>query len=161
MLNDSDLKVIADVEQHGFHSVGVFEDDEGPGFQYSVGFGETLGSPEVIVFGLKRDVMHNMLWSMFRQIKDGAKLSEGSKWSDLIEGHDCIARAVHPSQFSEYLGYCLWYDRHCRRAPLGNGVYQLFWPGRAQGLFPWERGCMNEVSERQPPLYLPRETGLA
>jgi hypothetical protein len=161
MLDEDEQRVVDDIASYGFHMVGVTEDEEGPAFQYSVGFGEALQSPDVIVFGLKHDVMGGMIWEVFRQIKAGASLSDGRKWSDLIDGHDCISRLVHASQLREYFGYGLWYDRYRKREPLSRGAYQIVWPGKHQGLFPWERGCVREVGDRQPLLYLPRDVGLA
>lgn len=161
MLDEDEQKVVDDITECGFHMVGVMEDEEGPAFQYSVGFSQTLRSPEVIVFGLKREVMSSMIWELFRQIKAGGSLSDGCKWSGLIDGHNCISRLVHPSQAREYLGYALWYDRHRESEPLGLGAYQIFWPGKHQGLFPWQKGCAKEVCDQQPLLYLPRETGVA
>jgi hypothetical protein len=35
-------------------------------------------------------------------------------------------------------------------------VVQIVWPGKLDGLFPWEEGCNELVIERQLPLYLPR-----
>ena len=40
-------------------------------------------------------------------------------------------------------------------------AYQLFWPGAEQGLFPWEKGCVQFVRDCQPSLYLPRVVGIA
>lgn len=161
MLDASDKKLIANVKKYGFHSQHVFEDADGPAFQYSIGFSDTLKSPEIIVFGLERKLMHSMLWEMFRQIKAGSFLNEGARWSGLLGGHDCISRRVHPSQLREYFGIGLWYERHRRRDPGLLLAYQLFWPGTQQGLFPWDAGCAEEVREYQPALYLPREVGLA
>jgi hypothetical protein len=160
-LDESDQKVVDAVEQHGFFSQGVFEGSEGPAFRYSVGFWETLRSPEVIIFGLDLTLMHNMLWEMFRQIKSGAELADETRWSELIEGFDCIARRVHPSQVGEYLTYALWYRRLRSQQANDLQAYQLFWPGKQQGLYPWERDCVQFVRDNQPLLYLPRETGIA
>lgn len=113
MLDASDKKLIANVKKCGFHSQHVFEDADGPAFQYSIGFSDTLKSLEIIVFGLERELMHNMLWEMFRQIKAGSSLSEGARWGGLLGGH------------------------HRRRDPGLLLAYQLFWPGTQQGLFPW------------------------
>jgi hypothetical protein len=41
-------KLLHDVETHGFHVILVPEDDEGPGFGYTVGLHETLSQPEVL-----------------------------------------------------------------------------------------------------------------
>ncbi len=161
MLDAIDQKVVDDVAAHGFHSMGVGAGDGEPQFRYSVGFWESLGSPEVLIFGLDFKLMHSMLWEIFRQIKAGSALEDGKRYVGLLEGYDCIARPVHQSQHGEYFGFALWYRRYRNVDPSALEAYQLFWPGVEQRLFPWERGCVDEVRSAQPLLYLPRETGLA
>src|SRR3954469_19204156 len=46
------------IDAHGWHVAIVPEDDEGPGFAYSIGLYRTLGHPEVIIFGLAVDHLH-------------------------------------------------------------------------------------------------------
>jgi hypothetical protein len=161
-LDPEDRRIVDKVEEFGFFSQGVLAEGDQPEFRYSVGFWESLKSPEVIIFGLPLDLMHNMLWEMFRQIKAGKTLSDGARWSDLIAGHDCISRPVHPSQFAEHIGFALWYRRLRTGNAEGLSAYQLFWPGKRQGLYPWQDGCDQTVRECQPALYLPRDVvGLA
>ena len=54
--------------------------------------------------------MHSMLWSVFRQIEAGRAPEDNQRWSGLIEGYDCIARAVHPTNIvREYLNSAMWF----------------------------------------------------
>lgn len=154
-MDPSDRKTIEDVAKHGWQCLHIPSDAEGPGFSFSVGFWETLRAPEVIVFGLDRSLMHNMLWEMFHQIRGGNNLADGVHWTNLIEGHDCISRPVHDSQISEYLGMAIWYLRY-KTGRTDITAYQLFWPGKQDGLFPWDTGCNEAVREGQPALYLER-----
>ncbi len=152
-LEPSDQKTVDDVAEFGWSSFHIFDND--PIFSFSVGFWESLVAPEVIVFGLERDLMHNMLWGMFDQIKAGKRLVDGERWSDLIEGFDCISRPVHPTQMRAYLGTALWYHRY-KSGSSELSAFQLFWPGKLDGLYPWEPGSHADVREYQPLLYLPR-----
>ncbi len=155
MLDDAERKVVDDVARYGFHSLNVGAGDGEAQFRYSIGFWESA-SPDLIIFGLDPKLMHNMLWEMFRQIQAGNSLSEHKRYSDLIEGSDCIVRQVHASQLREYFGFGLWYRRHKGYDPMTLVAYQVFWPGAVQGLFPWEPGCVEEVRDFQPLLYLAR-----
>lgn len=156
-----DQKMVDAIEKHGFFGQGVLADKESPAFRYSVGFWESVKAPEVIIFGLDLNLMHDMLWEMFRKLRGGRRLEDGARWSDLIDGYDCVSRPVHPSQMREYFGYALWYRRYRNQPKEVLSAYQLFWPGVNQRLYPWERDCDQLVRDRQPRLYLPRETGLA
>lgn len=159
-LEPSDQELLNDIEEHGFQALHIFAEREEPAFTFSIGFTESLRSPEVIIFGLNRELMHNMLWEVFRQLKAGKAMADGVCWSHLIDGFDCISRPVHPSWTRKYLGTAIWHQRY----RTGNDevtAFQLFWPGAQQGLFPWEAGCDSFVIGQQPALYLPDLVGIA
>ena len=160
MLDQSEQQIVDDVAEHGFHSMGVGEGDGEPSFRYSIGFWETLRSPEVLTFGLPFGLMHDMLWEMFRQIKGGARLVDGARFANVLDGCDCIVRPIHRTQI-DHLGFAMWYHGHRGLDPRELRAFQLFWPGKKQGLFPWDRGCAKGVKDSQPLLYLPRKTGVA
>lgn len=153
-LNEYEINLIENVEKYGWFGNSVFDPDgKEPMFTYSTGFTKTLGAPEFIVFGLNKDLMHNMLWEVFHQIKAGAIPQDGMRWSNLLEGFDCISKkAVHPGLHKEYTCSANWFWRHQGHTdPLE--VYQLVWPGAKQGLFPWEKGCDDFVISQQTQLW--------
>ena len=156
MLDEAERKIVDDVARYGFHSLNVGAGNGEPHFRYSIGFWETIASPDLIVFGLDPKLMHSMLWEILRQIQAGNSLSDHKGYSDLVEGSGCIVRKVHTSRLREYFGFGLWYRGHKGYDPMTLVAYQVFWPGVTQGLFPWEPGCVEIVQESQPQLYLPR-----
>lgn len=98
-----------------------------------------------------------MLWEVFRQIEAGMGAVDGNRWSGLLEGFDCISRAVHPDNIvREYLNSAIWYWRRSGNDGLPP-VYQIIWPGAQDGLFPWDSGCSEIVKDLQPPLWEPAE----
>jgi hypothetical protein len=155
MLDKDEQRVVDDIAAHGWHCTLVPEDDEGPGFAYSIGFGDTLGAPELIVFGLKHKLMHNMIWQAFHQIKEGRKIEADARFPELIKDFDCILRPVHPSWHREYFGYALWYYRYRNKLPEFK-AFQIFWPGKLAGLYPWDHGADGYVAWCQPLLQIPR-----
>lgn len=148
--------IIDNIEKHGWFCTAVFDPEglELP-FCYSVGFTQTLNYPEFIVFGLDTKLMHSMLWSVFRQIRDGKQPEDNQPWADLLEGYDCISRTVHPSNVvREYLNSAIWFWGD----PAERGLlqaYQLVWPAVGAGGYPWDPSCPQDVRDLQPPLYLP------
>jgi Domain of unknown function (DUF4262) len=160
-LNAIEEGIVAGVAKHGWYGMHVLADQDFPGFTYSIGFWESVGSPDFLIYGLSKNLMHSMLWEMFRQLKGGRRVEDGARVSDLIEGFDCIVRPIHESRLREHLGSALWYRRHKLGDDSGLQGWQIFWPGREQGLFPWERGCSEDVRGWQPLLYLPDANGLA
>lgn len=156
-LNDDEQAILNDIEDYGWHSVGVFDpDSDWPNFLYSVGFTQTLNAPEFIVYGLPHDVMHHMLWEVFRQIQNGADVKDGSEWPELLSGdYICISKNVPNDQIEEAeITSANWYWRHQGRtgaAPL----CQLVWPATKTFHYPWQKDCPADVIQAQPLLFEP------
>ena len=153
-LTDFERKIIGNVSEHGWHGMHVFDPDGvSPSFTYSVGFPHSLGAPEFIVFGLDRQLMHQMLWEIFKQIQKGEKAEDWMRWTDILVGHNCISRtAEHESLFTEYMRSSRWFWRYSGGAGFPPAM-QLVWPGSRDGLFPWDAGCSLNVIEAQPALW--------
>jgi hypothetical protein len=152
-LDDSDRQLLADIVQHGWHGITVNDDEPAP-FEYAVGFEQTLEHPAVIIFGLRSELMHSVLWGIFNDIKSGRRFEEEALYEDVLGGCAVAVRSVHESWHPRYLGYAMWHHRYAGRAGSLRAV-QIVWPGKLDGLFPWERGCNEEVVRRQPRLDLP------
>ena len=147
-------KLLAMVDEHGWQCTSVF-DPEGndPDFSYSTGFTKSLNAPEFIIFGLPKDLMHKMLWEVYRQVEGGARPTDGMRWQGLLDGFDCISRkAVHKDLYTEYAVSANWFWRETGNVGSPE-IYQIVWPGARQGLFPWEDGCAAGVIKAQPPLW--------
>jgi len=147
----NDARILArmhdDVRDYGWHIIRIPEDATGPGFAFSVGLLTTLGLPEVIVFGLPTGLMHRMLNGLGDQLRAGARFETGAPIPDLLEGAVCQLHPVHPSQLPEYFGSAIWF--HQRR---DFPALQLIWPGKQDGIFPWQPGADDGVRTRQPDL---------
>ena len=153
-LNDDQSKLVANVHEYGCHVTTVFDPDgNDPTFSYSVGFTETAGQPEVIIFGLDGGLMHRMINATLDLCRQGQIIQDWTSLDGLLEGHRCIARSVS-AQFivPEYLHSAIWYHRTQMGKTLDD-VVQIVWPGAVQGLYPWDEGCDDSVIARQPALY--------
>ena len=153
-LSDFEIRMLENIEEHGWFALHV-SDPEGheANFSYSVGFTQSLGTPEFIIFGLPKDLRHQMLWSVFRQIKAGREVTPGERWQGLLEGFDCVGMAAtDPELFTEYAISANWFWRHQGHAGHPE-VIQLVWPGSKDGLFPWDDGCSPDVIAAQQKLW--------
>lgn len=144
--DDHDRKLLADVKGHGWHVIGVAEDEEGPAFAYSIGLQHTFGHPEVIVFGLDVRLMHQMLNGIGEQIRSGQRFEHLDEASDVLDGFNVAFRSVDEKHFQEYLGYARWFYQ-------GDDfpVLQCIWPD-GQGRFPWHPEFPKALTTRQPVL---------
>lgn len=159
-LNDKALEqdIVSDVREHGCHIAFVTDPArEIPDFAYSVGFPETVGQPEVIVFGLPREVMAFMINEAWRQCRAGLQLENGLEVSGLLDGHHCVVGVIPaPNITANYFRAAMWFHHFSTGGPLTDAC-QIIWPGVEDGLFPWQDGCADIVRNLQPCLFIEEE----
>jgi len=152
-LDVHEQKCVDDIHEYGCHVMQISAEDEDTQYSFSVGFPVSVKQPEVIVFGLNRQLMHSMINEMRRQCAEGLVMLDGLRVADLIEGFDCILRYVtDKNAIKDHFGWAVWYHRSQRGVELTE-AYQIVWPGKQQGLYPWEEGCDEFVITHQPALY--------
>ena len=156
--NAFEKDILKNIKKHGWQANFVFDpEDSDPPFTYSIGFPESLGAPDFIIFGMSQEIMHHMLWEIFRQIKDGKQVKDGARWDGLLGGdYSCVSRKVDPNNnSSNYFNSARWWHGHTGRADQALEFYQMFWPGVKDKRLPWDAGCHQDVIARQPKLYEP------
>jgi hypothetical protein len=109
--DDHDRKLLADVELHGWHVIGVEEDAEGPAFAYSIGLYRSFGHPEVIAFGLPVRVLHGIINAVGEKVRSGERLEHLDEAGDVLDRYNFACRTVERRHYREYLGYALWFYR--------------------------------------------------
>ena len=146
-MDDAEQKVHDDIATYGWHTVNVFEDDVGPGFQYSIGFHRTFGHPEVLIFGQRSDVMHGMLTRIATGLRAGRRYDDGAPAGDILDGYECLFRPIPATAVPEYFGWALWYYDDEPFPTL-----QCIWPDR-RGIYPWDSEASEELRRREPILH--------
>jgi hypothetical protein len=145
--DESEQRVIDDVQRVGWHVVGVEADAEGPGFAYSIGLYHTFGQSEIILFGLDvKETMFPIVNLVGEQMRQDANFEDWYESDKLLESANCIFRNVEREHYAEYFGYAIWFYEG-----LEFPAMQCVWPDRA-GNYPWELGFPPELKERQPVL---------
>lgn len=117
-----------------------------PAFAYTIGLFHNYRHPELIVLGLRHELMESMLDTLGQRIKAGQTFSAHDRVPDVIADFDVTLRPVTaPQSFREHVGYARWFYK-------GNEfpLFQLVWPDK-QARFPGEPGT-NEAFNRQQPL---------
>jgi hypothetical protein len=142
--DDHDRKLLADVEQHGWHVIGIEQDDEGPAFAYSIGLHHNFGHAEVIVFGLPIPVMHQVINAIGERVKSGMQIIHLDESCDFLEGYNVAFRTVERRHYPEYLGYARWFYRGDDFPDL-----QCVWPD-SRHRYPWNPEFNATLVSRQP-----------
>ena len=129
-------RIADNIRLYGWHCLHVSPTKEDQDkFSYSIGFGESYGAPEVLVFGLEREKAHALLDECAHLLKGGHVIHPGVEDDDVLAGgYKVVFRPVRPDCFGEYLGTAV---RYYQGKPFGTGV--MFLPDR-QHRFPWQAG---------------------
>ncbi|WP_428328633.1 DUF4262 domain-containing protein [Mucilaginibacter sp.] len=143
-LDDGDKKLLSDIEKYGVHIVHILADEENPPFGFSVGLFKNYNHPEIIMAGLKRELIHSLINDMAADIKNGKIFTPYSYYNDIIDGFGCYFIEVDKSNYRKYMGYASWYY---------NGsnfpVVQCIYP-TTKGIYPWQKEWPENLKMLQP-----------
>jgi len=148
-MDPGEQKALRDIEQYGCHVIHVLAEGDLPPFSYSVGIEQTSGVAELIVIGLKQELAHSIVNTYNNRVRDGKQFEIGRTYPGFVGGFECEIRAVDPSHYHDYLGWCRWLYR-------GNNfkAVQLVYPD-TKGVWPWEAGASVWFRQWQPLLDKP------
>jgi hypothetical protein len=147
-LDASDLRLLADVAQAGFHVVSGASNGGSPAFAFSVGLFRTFDHPEVAMFGLSAEALETALRLLGVRVHEGARFEPGDVAEGLLDGRAVTFRRIVPHHYGTHLGHALWYHGGARFPAL-----QAVWS--QAGHFPWDRWFPSELRDAQPVLFEP------
>ena len=143
-LDPQEKAFVSKIREHGWFATHVLAEAHSPGFSYTTGFSVNLGQSEVIVFGLRSETAHSVLWDIFRDLKAGKLLPLRARLTDVLGNRDTYLFPVDKAQYPEYLGWSRWFyggdDFPCS---------QLVWPDR-EDRFPWDAQFDPSLAGVQP-----------
>lgn len=143
--DDYDRKLLADIQNYGWHLVAIQEEEDQPDYVFSVGLYHTLGEPEICIFGLSDTrVMGQIINGIGKLMREGQRFEDWHASDEILEGYPCIFRSVGKSLYPQYLGYARWFYE-------GDDfpVLQCVWPD-THGYFPWQREFDSQFLPDQP-----------
>jgi len=150
--DEHDRKLLSDIERVGWHVIHINEDEQGPGYTFSVGFYYTFRQPEILITGLRQEVAHDLLKIAVVQMAGGKTFQAFERVSDFAEGYDCAFAPIEFEHYRNYLGYAVWFYRSL---PTPFPAVQMVWPDK-EGRFPWEADYDKRFLNLQKPLYAAR-----
>ncbi len=136
----------ATIATYGWMVMRIDEDDQGPGFAYTIGLEQSFAHPEVIVVGLRMDTAQTVLNNVGADIRGGAAYAAGLIYTDILDAYSVTFRRVPEYQYAAYLGAARrYYAERAFRA------LQLIYPSR-DGRWPWDTEAAEAFREAQPVL---------
>jgi hypothetical protein len=145
-LDLEERRFVAAIREHGWFRTNIFEEPGRPGYSFSTGFWVNRGHPEVIVFGLKSDIAHAVLWDLYRSLLANEEPVQGEPAWGILGNHRACLLPVSREHYANYLGWSRWF--------YGNDDFpclQLIWPDR-DDVFPWELSFDKGLARAQPDL---------
>jgi Domain of unknown function (DUF4262) len=137
--------IIHNVKTYGFHIAFIEADDYLPAFAYTIGLYKTYNHPEIIVFGLKQEVMNGVLNGLGDDIKKGTIYNSNENYKGILAQFPIQFIDVDKEHYADYVGYCAWFNDRNFDFPL----YQLVWTDK-QSRFPWEEDFFKDWRFKQP-----------
>jgi hypothetical protein len=147
-LDASDLRLMADVAQAGYHVVSGASNGEEPAFAFSVGLFRTFDHPEVALFGLSTEALQAAVRRIGERIRAGERFDEDTVHEGIVDGRAVAFRRIVPRHYGARLGHAVWYHGGARFPAL-----QVLWT--EDGLFPWDRWFPKALRDTQPMLFEP------
>lgn len=132
------------INEYGLSVVRIFATDYNPSFAYSVGLKETYGHPEIICFGLKIGVLHQIINDVAEIIKIEGNIDAEKEYENIFKDSKAGFLKVDKRNIPDYFGAAINY--------YGNEDFeclQLIWTDR-NNKFPWEKGFEIEFEYLQP-----------
>lgn len=144
-LTTQNQRIADNIQEHGWHCLHIFPVEEGHDrFSYSIGFSESYGAPEVLVFSMDPDKAHALLNECAIELRKGYVIRSGVECPNILAGdYKVVFKSVRPECFGEYLGTAL---RYYQEKPFDAVV--MFLPD-SRHRFPWEAEYDN-VSADEP-----------
>lgn len=131
------------VNEFGWY-VAKFEATEYlPSFAYTIGLWKNYNHPELIIFGLTPDTLHNILNIGGDIAKAGDKLIANQESDELFDNSKAYILEVNQKNLKDYFGYGIWFNEG--EFP----VHQIVWTDKNHK-FPWAQDFQNEFTHRQP-----------
>jgi hypothetical protein len=145
-LDARDLRLMADVAQHGFHLVGSASPGR-PSHAFSVGLFRSWDHPEIVILGLAAADLREAVVRAADRVRDGERFEHGDLAEGLVERRAVAFRRVASRHYPAHLGHAVWYHGGTHFPAL-----QAVWADDG-GHFPWDRWCARETREAQPVLF--------
>lgn len=146
-MNEADAEFLEIIRKFGWHVMQVSNaiGEEGPTFSYSTGIFEAFGAPEVIVFGLSKELEKSLINQYGDEIKSQGRLIDtGKRQGGFLEGFDVAFIEANDFARKEF---CCWADWYYERKPFP--LLQLIYP-TTSGVWPWEERASEEFRAAQP-----------
>lgn len=144
--DQGEQKVLDDIQKFGWHCMHVFGDEEHEPFSYTIGLFQTYGQPELLIYGLPREVAHAVLTIAAEAAAKDKPFDLNEPTYEFLEGYACVFVPVPLAEYPEHVGFARWYYEGDKFP-----VQQIVWPSKSRH-FPWHANATDAFRSKQPVL---------
>lgn len=135
---------LENIEKYGLSVQYVFDNEENFQFSYSIGLYQTYQHPEIIIIGLRQELMHTIINNLANDIKNGKRYDAYTWSSNVLDDFECYFIEVEKTKYDEYvLGDIRLYGGN--NFPLLQCIYPT-----TKGIYPWEDTWPDNIKNLQP-----------
>lgn len=153
------------IDRHGWTATYVTEDIQNsvPAFAYTIGFSD-YGGPELITFDLPPIWCDQVFQDAFERVRRSQALPHGWRYvcpEPDAGGFECVFLTARNSDTWEKFAFDAVAYSELRGRTDRPAIMQIVWPSSDTFLYPWQAGCPDRVTSRQPQLWTfpPHQTG--
>ena len=77
------------IKKYGWHVQHILGEGKSPRFSYTIGLYQTYKHPELVIVGLRHEIMDTMIRSVVNRIKAGEQFEDGGRYGGILQGFDC------------------------------------------------------------------------
>lgn len=143
--DEYERRLVDNVRDHGVHILHIFDESgEKSEFSYTVGLWHTHRHPEILIYGLKKNLRHTLLNNLNCLIGNNRVFLDGMNAKDVIDGYTCFFQEIPKTHYREHLGRCWWFYE-------GSDfpAVQMIWPS-VQGIYPWDEDADDYLRWTEP-----------
>ena len=144
------VRTTASIHQCGRHIQYVLGDDDLPPWAYTIGLVESLGHPELMVFGLAPQSASDVLNRLYDRISGGSVPRVGRGQRQDLSGEPFRLLPV-PDEYWDTSLFAMWLNYYgaLRALPGEPAALQVVWADRRRR-FPWHARHDPDVGRLQP-----------
>ena len=142
-MDKAERGVVGDIEEYGWSVMRVMEDDQGPGFAFTIGLYHSFKHAEILIAGLDVDFMSRILNNLGKDIKNGIRYEAGKQYSEVVETYLCAFQEIDEKFYRDYLGTAMWFYKGSFPA------FQCVYPDMS-GHYLWDPDVDPALIEMQP-----------
>lgn len=137
-------KTQRNIDEFGLQVIMVSATNYFPPFVYSIGLVQTYNHPEVICFGLPKNLGHTIINDIAQLIKNGETIEPGKIYTNIFKDSKAIFLEVDNRNLGNYFGAAFNYY-----GDKSFDALQVVWTDR-KDRFPWEENFEKEFLYQQP-----------